>query len=140
MDLSEAFAKGGPVGVLADLGKKVAEKKLMEELIGDKDSSELNPSSPEAKINKMYKAGLSESFTLDSTVYAAKSRFFKETEFKLARDTVNQYAGSWLTKTFYYQPFFDQSYLRAVTHGSELQNLEQLAVFSHPVLTKQNRS
>lgn len=91
-DVAEATAKGGIVGAVAELGKKLIERALKE--TAPPAGNGIEPGSIEAEVNKEFQAGLKDSFSAPQLGRLAVERGVKEFVTKPLRDNANQAIGS----------------------------------------------
>lgn len=86
-DLTQAFIKGGPIGLLSVGLQKVIEQRIQEHM---RPPGRVEPGSIEEEINRRYNAGLSETLTGERIGYLAGERLVKDTLAKATRDTVGR--------------------------------------------------
>jgi chromosome segregation ATPase len=91
VDIVKATGSGGVVGAVGELGKKLTEKLVIEKAFPP--PTGVLPGSPEDKINKLYNAGLKNTWSKETIGYTAANRVFKDTISKGAKDTANKYLG-----------------------------------------------
>jgi uncharacterized coiled-coil protein SlyX len=91
-DVFSATLKGGVVGAVAELGKKLIEKGLSK-IAGDGDPG-IDPGTLEAAVNSEFQAGLQDAYAKPRIVHAVAERVLKETLTKSLKDTANARLGS----------------------------------------------
>ncbi len=90
IDVLQAMGKGGIVGGVAELAKKVPEKLLLPEL----KTPGVDPGSIEADINALYDAQLKDSWSQVSIARVAAERGVKDLALKRGKDRLNQGIGT----------------------------------------------
>ena len=95
-DIVKATAKGGAVGAVAELGKKLIEKGLSK-LAGEAPSG-IDEQSIEAEINKEFNADLKDAFSAPRITRVVAERVIKDTASKALKDSANKYIGALVFK------------------------------------------